>query len=212
MAQLLFVAAPQAATVGVPVASIGSMAPVGNTTSTADGLRVDFFIPLSGSATYGVDGGGLSADTCFSGCGGTLNMFLKFDPVTPGDNIVTLKFTDLDLYGVNDPSRFFESVEFFDSGAISLGKVKSASQTDPTTGLHVVTADFEQQLLEVLVPGVSSSPYWAKLVFKTSGSISGTNTVENLYASISPVPLPPALPLFALGLAVFAYVGRRRRV
>ncbi len=76
---------------------------------------IGFFIPLKAASagTFGVGGVGLSADTCTydTHCAdSTMDMFLRFNPVRVGPNILTLEFNDLDIYRVNDPWFFLESV------------------------------------------------------------------------------------------------------
>src|SRR5579872_3827170 len=114
---LLSAGMARATTIGVAVGSVGSSAPVGLT--QIDPLlsistpATEFYIPLDSTGhTYGGSGtcgqNGTCADT---GTGGNITMILRFDPVTIGSNQLTIKFDDLDLANVNDPSGFFESLQ-----------------------------------------------------------------------------------------------------
>ncbi|HSM40704.1 MAG TPA: hypothetical protein VK862_08125 [Afifellaceae bacterium] len=200
-----------AATIGAPVDGIGSNTAVAAGNVGADGT-IRFFVPLSSadSGTFGV-GTGTSSDTCSGGgtdscSGGTLDMYLRFDPVVSGSNLLRLEFDDLDLSGVNDPGSFLESIEIFDSLATSLALITSVPNP------FVVSADPDKQIIEILV-NAAAPTFWAKLTF-VSGQIpysSARNTEELLLATISPVPVPAALPLFAAGLAGIGAARLRRR-
>lgn len=189
-------------TIGVPVASIGSSAEVGNV--DGDGT-VRFFIPLDSTATYGVSGGGTSADTAYcgasSGCSGALDMVLRFSPVTTGSNLLDLWFDDIDLMGVNDPDQLLESVEIFDSdGTTSLAFVDSAS--DP----EVLMADYNTQHLQIGL-NVAGDPFFAKLHFTGEVTYDGTliNTEETVLAKItSTVPEPGTVALTATALLLMS--------
>jgi len=74
------------------------------------------------------------------------------------------------------------------------------------------SANSNNQILEILV-NATASTFWARLTFAT-GNLpyhSARNTEETLLATLSPVPLPAALPLFAAGLAGLGLAGTRRR-
>jgi hypothetical protein len=215
-ALVLAVALPANANViGVAVASNGSMgSPVGTASSTG---TISFYALLNGSGTYGVSGAGLTPDTCTVGwlssscTGGRLDMWLRFAPATLGANILTLQFSDLDLFGVNDPSYFLESVSIYDSSLTSLAFVDSA--LDP----EVVQANYNQQTLSLAL-NVANNPYFTRLRFRTSfsGVPRGTysNTLETLLATLSPVPTtsvpePGALSLLGAGLLLVGFAIRR---
>ena len=106
---VLATGAAQATIVGYAVSGDGSSTTVGST--SPDGSII-FYALLNGSGTFGA-GAGTSADTCTEPgtcTGGTLDMFLRFDGVSAGANVLSLFFTDLDLLGVHDPSFFRESL------------------------------------------------------------------------------------------------------
>ena len=202
---LLGVGTAAAATIGTPVAAPGGTTPVGNI--AADGT-IGFYIPLKGSATYGVNGGGMSATTCYSYCnGGTLTMNLTYAPVSPGANVVTLDFTDLDLAGggANDPFGFFESMVFsYPNG--------QGTTVDNVDDAEVIAFDYSTQLVQILIPE-ATDPFNATLTLKTGKApfSPALNTQEFLLTTVTPVPLPAALPLFLSGLAGLGLVRWRAR-
>jgi hypothetical protein len=215
---LMGVVLPANATViGVAVSGSGSLgSPVG--TASSDGT-ISFYALLNGSGTYGVSGAGMTPDTCTIGLwsntctGGTLDMWLRFSPVTLGANVLTLQFSDLDLFGVNDPSYFLESVSIFDSSLTSLAYVDSAA--DP----EVVQANYNQQTLSLAL-NVTNNPYFTRLTFRTgfNGASRGSyvNTIETLLATMSAVPSssvpePGALSLMGAGLLLVGLAVRRRK-
>jgi len=217
-ALLLALALPaQANVIGVAVNnSTATATPVGTQSPTG---TISFYALLNGSGTYGVGGAGLAPDTCTIGwasntcTGGRLDMWLRFSPVTLGANILTLQFTDLDLFGVNDPSYFLESVSIFDSALTNLAYIDSA--LDP----EVVQANYSQQTLSLGL-NVTNNPYFTRLTFRTgfSGASRGTysNTIETLLATMSAVPTssvpePGALSLMGLGLLLVGFAARRGR-
>ena len=212
-----------AVTLGVPVTGINSDATVG---IVADGTGIDpngtisYYIPLSeeNSGVYGVDGVGTSSDSCggwwHPNCtGGALTMYLKFSPVSTGSHIVNFLFDDLDLdienENINDPAGFVETVEFFDSDG------------GAAIAYDVISADQDTQSLQILVSVAAPNDdngFWAKLVFSSILSYELTkhhkklrNTEEKLLATITPVPLPAALPLFGTVIAVMGFVGWRKK-
>jgi hypothetical protein len=211
LSSLLLTPVPgSAATYGVPVkGTTGTAATtVVNDFVPANG-GIDFYIPLDGTETYGVSGGGLSSDSCWGfGCGGSLSMYLRFSPVTPGPNLLTLRFEDLDLNGVNDPSGFLETLELFSTSLVSIALFDHFM--DP----YVVGAQTNANGQKLQVPvNVAGGPFLLKLKFKTvfppGWQSKVTNTPEALVAYLTPVPLPAALWLFAAGLAGLGCLSRR---
>lgn len=197
-----------ALTVGVPVDALGSMTTVGDFVPGGD---INFYIPISEDAVYGDTSGstgGLSADMCSVDCEGSLTMYVMYDPTSLGANVATMVFDDLDLEGYSDPTGvgFVESIAFYDA---------DLNPIDVT----VESADNVTQTLLAMVPNVTSSPFWAQIVFgaRIESTFGGwhkttwTNTEESMYTTIAPVPLPAALPLFGTAVVGLGLVGRWRK-
>lgn len=200
----------RADTIGIAVGSIGSNTQVGTSLLQPDGETIGFYIPLSpsGSATYGVAGGGLSSDTCtFPSCGGgMLTMYLRFAPVSTGPYVLTLAFNDLDIMGANDPANFLESVSI-DDGVNPAVLVQGIS--DP----QVVSYNPTTQRIALNVTA-GSNPFYTTLRFGTSFTSGGgtwRNTLETVHASITPVPEPFTITLLGIGLIGVGIARRRFR-
>jgi hypothetical protein len=213
---LLAVAAPAGAQV------IGRAVTGNNSTTYVNGANadgsIDFYALLNGSGTYS-NTVGQSADTCTIGAyssncgGGLLTMWLRFEPTASGTNLLTLRFTDLDLVGVNDPSYFFESVSIYrGSSSTSLADVDNVNDV-PT----VVSANVDQQVLRLAVDLASTSPLFTRLVIATrfaANAARGTyvNTEERLLATLSgpvSVPEPATLSMLGAGLLLIGFARRR---
>ena len=200
-----------AATLGVPVAGVGSDTRVGTVLAADDpgnelGLdgTIEYFIPLGEqSGTYGVDGFGTTADS--GDGGGTLAMVLRFDPVfTDRPSVLSVDFEDLDIDGLDDGGTFRERLEIFDAAGNSLtGLIDDA-------GDAAVTGDSDtQQLLELQLGTLDDSPLFLRFDFQASDEVVGTNTPEYLRARVSAVPLPAAGWLLLGGVGTLAVVARR---
>ena len=206
-AAALFAMPVHAATVGVAVDAIGSSNGVGDTEyrGLLGGDAIEYYIPLSddGSCTFGVDCG-VSSDT---GRGGTeMSMFLRFDGLsTTSNSTLRISFEDLDLYGVNDPWWFSETVELLDDAGDSLTGLISNISSSYVTGNHDT-----QQFLSFDLGVLDSSTQFFELSFTASSHYYARNTPEYLVAEISSVPLPAAGFLLLGGLAGLGLAKRRK--
>lgn len=120
-------AGPIIVATGVPVDGIGSNTQVG--IYNAGTGEVTFYIPLSAaySGIYGVTDspGGFKVGTASdsgSGVSNALTMYMMFSPVQdPAQSAeLSVVFEDLDLINVNDPSGFFEEIQFFDDSGSAI--------------------------------------------------------------------------------------------
>jgi hypothetical protein len=210
-AMLLAAPSASAGIIGVTV-DPGDNSVVGQTENRAalGGEAVKYFIPLSdNSGTYGVDNGGnfgLQADS--GNGGGTLSMYLMFDPINAGSQyILEVLFEDLDLVGANDPVGFLESVEVL--SADGLTSLSGGVITD-IGGLIGGDAN-TQQLLSLFLGAITDDPFLVRLDFVASFINNGTNTAEYLIAEITEVPLPAAVWLFFSGIAGLGFAGRNKK-
>src|SRR5262245_1076707 len=173
-------------TIGVSVGSLSGTTHVGSATQNIADLggagSIEYFIPLNGAngtygaaGTCGTTGFGTCADSGFGG--GTLTMFLRFDPVsTSNPSVLTVNFLDLDLNGANDPAGFLENLQIF-----------NATTMTPLTVLitnfgGLVTGDANVQTLSLGLGTLTASPLVLKLKFQadfTNPNDHGTNTPEH---------------------------------
>jgi hypothetical protein len=129
-----------------------------------------------------VDRAGTASDIG-DGTENALTMYLKFAPVVLPVATATLSFTftDLDLNGWNDPSRFLETVQFFnDNGQALTPVIRAAGQSGGGELVYYVTGNSTTQT--IFFPDVRSileSPFYIRLNFTAHG----TRTV----------PIPPSL-------------------
>ena len=214
-----------AETVGVAVDGYGSSNPVG-LAPAADGT-IEFFILLNGTGSYGApdglagDGYGTHPDQCTingttNTCtGGTLELFLEFEPIYTGPSILSLFFNDLDIDEpdgepeVNNPFFLLEWVEILDESNNSLAFVDNSS--DP----EVASANNQNQRIEIAVNVTGT--YYARLELSSyflpsTPYATYQNTSESVRATIRPISEPTTLSLLGLGLIVLAAVVIKRTV
>ena len=202
-----FAVSPASATpiTGIAVEDTSSTTQVGN--ASADGT-IGFYINLSGSSTYGVNGG-TSSDLCYfpSDCGtGELTMHLFFTGLQPGAASVSLLFTDLDADGVNDPWFFIENLEIYDEDGVLLMVIDESSDFD------FANLDNQQLDFDLNVDG----DFYISLVFSSAfdpNSANGwyRNTQEFMLATATSIPEPGVLALLGIGLLTIVLSQRRRR-
>jgi PEP-CTERM motif len=218
---------------GVPVTGLGSGATQsvptcnqmeGQVCYNANTGAIGFFIPLSSSKSgvYGVTnvGGGRTAGTTADVGDGTenaLTMYLKFAPVIMpvATASLTFTFTDLDLKGWNDPSRFLETVQFFsDEGSPLTPIIRAAGQSGSGPLIFYVTGNSTSQT--IFFPDVTSileSPFYIRLNFTSAWNQDGTNTPEFLIATLNTTPLtrvpePGTLILLIFGIGMAGLMRR----
>ena len=205
----------QAGTItGVTVRGYGYTSQVGSVNS--DG-SVNFYALLNGSATYGYNGGGMSADNCTisyytNNCGGgTLDMWFRFEGVNLGPNVLTLQYNDLDLAGVNDPGYFLESVRVYRNNSTS---TLAYINEEWDAGVDQPASNYNTQLIELDINVNTSPVFYVRTRYVTtfrSDAPRGnyTNTVESVRATL--VPEPGMLSLLGAGLLAAGLLGQRRR-
>jgi hypothetical protein len=207
-----------AGTIGVAVSGIGSTTQVGSTENRPllGGQAIKYFITLGNdNGTYGV--GSNCSGSGFGTCadqgdgGGTLKMYLRFDPVsTSSPSTLTIKFEDLDLSGANDPTGFLESINVLTSNFTSLtgGWITSIGGLITNFGPNLTDT---QQILNLPLGILPDDEFYLLLKFRSDSDFYGKNTVEYLRAEITAVPLGPIpLPLTLALLLGGLWAWKRR--
>ena len=200
--------------IGIATEDVTSTTQVPGAEVDGDG-RIYFYIPLTDvTETYGVDGGGLSSDTCSlqtdsSTCtGGALEMFLYFPVAGAGSYLLNIDFGDFDAIGVNDPWFFLEALEIYDADGGMLASVTTAADL-------LASSTSVNQQFELLLTGVEGAIH-LRFVFESSFDVNSPygnyrNTSENLLASVTSVPEPSTLALLGIGLLMMGFTSVRRR-
>ena len=225
---------------GKPVESIGSNVQAvsscgsGACYNTGTGA-IGFYIPLNSAdnGTYGIDIDGAGpkgeAGTFSDSKAGpftntsALTMYLRFTPIAPfplASALLTLSFTDLDLIGVNDPSGFTETIQFFSATNSALTSVITTAPASGSSPLdYTVAGNSNTQTITFsdIRSIITTDPFYVKLVFGSKETYSGTykNTMESLTATLTTstatVPEPTSMLLVGSGLVALAVWRRAKR-
>lgn len=212
---------------GITVDAAGSINPAGIQNSTTGVVK--YYIPLSerNSGVYGVSDtptcgtGGANtggAGTCSDrgrGFGyddaGALDMNIYFDlsDLANKDNaVLDIWFGDLDLFPINDPDWFLESIAVSSkNGGGLLTPFVGTFKND--TDIPDATSDPFTWRLDLASLGTLDDKFWIQLGFGSDSDYYAKNTAEYLKATISAVPVPAAVWLF--GTALIGFIGLSRR-
>lgn len=214
VASFLAVAPASADILGIPVLSEVNLTPVG--TQLPDGY-IPYYSPLSGTATYGVNGGGLSPDICgLSGTpscspGGNLDMTVYFAGTIPGTAYnLHAEFQDFDVLGANDPAGHVEALTISQLDGVNWAAIATLTDASQATFAQVGSQVFD---IPLIANDLSTTLRLAFFADSSGTGLPALNTIEAVrptFSSAVPGPVAGAGLPALLGLLGAGWARRRR--